>query len=58
MEKSFGVTHGIATCDTCGWSTENYKNARRVAAKHAKDKGHMVTCEVAYVYRYDGRGKP
>jgi hypothetical protein len=56
MKKAFGVTHGIATCNTCGWTTESYKNAQAIAAKHAKDKGHVVVGEVGYAYTYDGRG--
>ena len=55
MKKSFGVTHGIATCETCGWSNQNYKNAQATAAKHAKDKGHRVVGEVAFAYTYDNR---
>lgn len=55
MKKSFGVVHGIAQCQTCGWSTSSYKNAQAIAAKHAKTKGHRVTGEVGYAYEYNGK---
>lgn len=58
MKKEFGVTHGIATCETCGWSTQSYKNAQAIAAKHAQTKGHRVVGEVAYAYTYDGKKSP
>ncbi|MGH8897930.1 MAG: hypothetical protein ACRDZ4_13140 [Egibacteraceae bacterium] len=55
VTRSFGVTHGIATCETCGWRTESYKNAQALAARHAKAHGHRVSGEVAYAYTYDGK---
>jgi hypothetical protein len=57
MTRKFGVVHGIATCNTCGWSTQSYKNAQAIAARHAKTKGHRVNGEVGYAYTYDGTGK-
>jgi hypothetical protein len=57
VQREFGVTHGIATCNTCGWHTESYKNAQALAARHAKAHGHRVVGEVAYAYAYDGTRK-
>lgn len=57
MKKSFGVVHGIAECQTCGWKTQSYKNAQALAAKHAKKYGHRVEGEVACAYTYDGGSK-
>lgn len=57
MKKRFGVVHGIATCETCGWTSQSYKNAQATGAKHAQSKGHVVNGEVAYAYTYDGTEK-
>jgi len=56
MKRTYGVMHGIATCQDCGWHTESYKNAQALAAKHAKQYGHHVIGEVAYGYSYTGDG--
>lgn len=57
MKKQFGVVHGIASCRTCSWSTQSYKNAQAIAVKHAKDKKHVVVGEVGYAFVYDGSQK-
>lgn len=53
MRRTYGVVHGIATCETCGWSTQSYKNAQALAARHAAAHGHRVTGEVGCAYTYD-----
>jgi hypothetical protein len=54
MKKHSWVVHGIANCETCGWTYENYKNAQGVAANHAKRNGHLVRVDVGLVSEYDG----
>ena len=53
MKREFGVVHGLCECKTCGWSTQSYKNAQALAAKHAAAYGHEVAGEVGYMYVYD-----
>ncbi len=55
MRKSYGVVHGVASCEGCDWETHCYKNAQANAARHAKAKGHKVCGEVGCGYTYDGR---
>jgi len=57
VKRTFGVVHGVATCDTCGWETQSYKNAQAIAARHAQLHGHRVHGEVGYAYEYDGEGE-
>ncbi len=57
MKRQYGVVHGLANCETCGWNTQSYKNAQANAAKHAKRTGHRVAGEVGYAYWYDGEGR-
>lgn len=52
MAKSYGVVHGIATCETCGWESASYKNIQAVSANHAKHTGHTVRGEVGYAFEY------
>ena len=54
MKRSYGVVHGLATCETCDWHTESYKNAQANAARHARAHGHRVSGEVGHVFTYDG----
>lgn len=53
MSYSYGVVHGIACCDDCDWSTDSYKNAQAIAAKHAKKYGHKVRGELGIAFSYD-----
>lgn len=55
VTRQFGVVHGVATCEDCGWTTESYKNAQANAARHARAHGHRVVGEVGCAYTYDGR---
>jgi len=55
MKYSYGVVHGIAECEDCGWRTEEYKNAQATAAIHAKRHGHRVVGELGIDFSYDGR---
>ncbi len=55
LKKRIGVTHVFGECRDCGKRFENYKNGQAVAAKHAKDKGHLVTGDIGLSFRYDGR---
>jgi hypothetical protein len=57
MERAFGITHGMAECLDCGWSTQQYKNAQATAARHAKAHGHKVSVEIAMSGYYDGRAE-
>ena len=49
---SYGVVHGQASCTVCGWSTESYKNAQALAAKHALVYGHYVVGELTIAFSY------
>jgi hypothetical protein len=57
MTKSSWVIHVLATCTTCGKEFSNYKNGQALAAKHAKQSGHLVTGEIGLAFRYDGTKK-
>ena len=56
MSDSYGVVHGVAHCLDCGWSTESYKNAQAISAKHARKYGHRVEGELGIAFSYDYRG--
>lgn len=55
MADEYGPVSAIVECETCGWSTQSYKNAQALAAQHAKKHGHRVKGEVTIVFVYDGR---
>lgn len=55
MKREYGVVHGIAICNDCGWKTESYKKAQANAARHARAHGHLVQGEIACGYTYNGR---
>lgn len=55
MKYSYGVVHGIAECEDCGWRTESYKNAQAISKIHAKRHGHKVSGELGIAFSYDGR---
>ena len=57
MTYSYGVVHGIATCEDCGWHTESYKNAQAIAKIHAKKYGHKVVGELGIMFDYDYHSK-
>jgi len=57
MQYQYGVVHGLAACDDCGWKTESYKNAQANAARHARAHCHRVHGEIGCAYTYDGRGQ-
>ena len=46
MRHQYGVVHGFAHCETCGWETYSYKNAQALAARHAKAHKHRVVFEL------------
>lgn len=54
MGYTYGVVHGVAICQDCGWHTESYKNAQALAARHAKAHGHHVKGELGISFSYDG----
>lgn len=56
MKKTICVVHVMARCEDCGKIFDNYKNGQAVAAKHAKDKKHIVRGEVALAFEYNGKG--
>ncbi len=56
MSDSYGVVHGVAHCLDCDWSTESYKNAQAISAKHARKYGHRVEGELGIAFSYDYRG--
>jgi hypothetical protein len=58
MSYTYGVVHGIATCEDCGWHTDSYKNAQAIAKIHAKKYGHKVRGELGISFEYDYRGVP
>lgn len=55
MKKHFGVVHGVAICDDCGWHTESYKNAQANAARHAKAHKHVVQVDLGIAGEYNGK---
>ena len=54
MKRTYGVVHGMARCLDCGWTTESYKNAQALAARHAMHYGHRIEGEIASSYSYFG----
>lgn len=54
MKKKFGVSHGMAKCEDCEWTNENYKNAQATAAVHAKKHKHTVNVEIGICGYYYG----
>jgi hypothetical protein len=56
MKRKYGVVHGVAECQDCGWSTQSYKNAQALAARHAGHYNHRVVGEVGCVFEYDASG--
>ena len=57
MSYSYGVVHAVVHCEDCDWTTESYKNAQAIAAKHAKKYKHRVTGELGIGFHYDYREK-
>ena len=55
MKYSYGVIHGYAKCDDCGWETSSYKNAQATAAIHAKRQNHIVRGDFGAGFAYYGR---
>jgi hypothetical protein len=54
LKRSYGPVECEAYCETCGWSTESYKNGQAIAAIHAKKHGHKVNGHVINSFTYDG----
>ncbi len=52
MSLKKGLVHGIAECQTCEWSCEDYLTVQSKAAEHSKKTGHTVKAELAYVVEY------
>lgn len=52
--RTYSVVHGLAQCDDCGWSTQSYKNAQALAARHARAHGHKVRGELGIAFSYTG----
>jgi len=57
VKYSYGVVHGLAECEDCGWTTDSYKNAQAIAKIHAQKYGHKVRGELGIAFSYDGRGE-
>lgn len=55
MKKEINVVHVMAQCKDCGKIFDNYKNGQALAAKHAKDKKHIVEGEIALAFVYNGK---
>jgi len=55
LKYHYGVVHGLAWCNDCGWKTESYKNAQAIAKIHAKKRGHNVSGELGIAFSYIGR---
>lgn len=55
MRRFYGVVHGIAECQDCGWINQSYKNAQATAAIHARSHHHKVIVELGINCEYDGR---
>lgn len=51
---TYGVVHAVVTCETCGWSTQSYKNAQALAKIHAAKHGHHVSGELGIAFSYTG----
>lgn len=54
MKKSIWVIHFEGRCQTCDWSSQNYKNGQALSAKHAKHYKHLVHYEIGLCGDYDG----
>jgi hypothetical protein len=57
MTKRTWLVHVIYKCEDCGKECESWKNGQAVAAKHAKQHGHLVRGEVGLAFEYNGRTK-
>ena len=55
MKHEYGVVHGLARCENCGWETSSYKNAQAIAKIHAEKHKHRVDGELGIRFNYDGR---
>lgn len=55
MKIEMSVVHVIADCRDCSWESGDYLTAQESAAKHAKEKKHTVSVEVAKAGTYDGK---
>ena len=51
---TYGVVHGTATCQDCGWSTDSYKNAQAISKQHATRYGHQVSGELGIAFSDTG----
>jgi hypothetical protein len=58
MTRTYGVVHGLAECCDCEWTTQSYKNAQALAAKHARKYGHRVNGELGIAFSYTGGPEP
>lgn len=55
VRMAFEVHHALATCEDCGWSSEDCKSAEADAAMHAEAKKHFVTIDIGLSGYYSGR---
>lgn len=42
------LVHGIANCQNCDWTCEDYLTVQRAAAEHSRVNAHYVTMELGY----------
>lgn len=52
LQRTEWIIGVVATCTNCGKEFENYRTARKQAAKHARETGHKVTGEVTRYFEY------
>jgi len=55
MKMKMGIVHVIGVCRDCAWEDTYYLTAQKSAAKHAKEKKHTVSVEIAKAGTYDGK---
>lgn len=55
MKSTRWKIHAIFTCLDCGSKFQNYKNAEKLANRHATKLKHKVTGEVGFAVKYNGR---
>lgn len=54
MTKTW-LVHFVAYCQNCDWQNQDYIDGPRLAAKHARQKKHLVDADKGYAIHYDGR---
>ena len=55
MRTRSGRMHAIFTCQDCGVTFEDFKDAKEKGRAHAINKNHRVEGEIGIFYEYDAR---